>query len=89
MNRTQPKTVIGRVTSDRMQKTITVEAERRVMHPRFRKYVRAITRYKAHDEANDAHVGDKVRIMQTRPLSKTKNWRLVEIVERARGVEQP
>jgi len=89
VNRTQPKTVIGRVTSDRMQKTITVEAERRVMHPRFRKYVRAITRYKAHDEANDAHVGDKVRIMQTRPLSKTKNWRLVEIVERARGVEQP
>ncbi|HPD16665.1 MAG TPA: 30S ribosomal protein S17 [Planctomycetota bacterium] len=89
MNRTQPKTVVGRVTSDRMQKTITVEAERRVMHPRFRKYVRATTRYKAHDEANDAHVGDKVRIMQTRPLSKTKNWRLVEIVERARGVEQP
>jgi len=89
VNRTQPKTVVGRVTSDRMQKTITVEAERRVMHPRFRKYVRATTRYKAHDEANDAHVGDKVRIMQTRPLSKTKNWRLVEIVERARGVEQP
>lgn len=89
MNRPQPKTVVGRVTSDRMHKTITVEAERRVMHPRFRKYVRATTRYKAHDEANDAHVGDTVRIMQTRPLSKTKNWRLVEIVERARGVEQP
>ncbi|MBM4037451.1 MAG: 30S ribosomal protein S17 [Planctomycetes bacterium] len=72
-----------------MQKTITVESERRVMHPRFRKYVRATTRYKVHDEAREAHVGDKVRIMETRPLSKTKRWRLVEVVARSREVEQP
>ncbi len=88
MNRGQRKSVIGVVTSDRMQKTITVESERRVMHPRFRKYVRATTRYKVHDEANDAHVGDKVRIMETRPTSKTKRWRLVEVVARSREVEQ-
>jgi len=89
VNRGQRKTVIGLVTGDKMQKTITVEAERRVMHPRFRKYVRATTRYKAHDEGREAHVGDKVRIMEARPLSKTKRWRLIEIVERAKGVEQP
>jgi len=89
VNRGQPKTVTGVVTSDRMNKTITVEAERRVMHPRFRKYIRAFTRYKVHDERNEARVGDKVRIMEARPLSKTKHWRLVEIVERARGVQQP
>jgi len=89
VNRGQPKTVTGVVTSDRMNKTITVEAERRVMHPRFRKYIRAFTRYKVHDERNEARVGDKVKIMEARPLSKTKHWRLVEIVERARGVQQP
>jgi len=89
VNRGQRKSVIGIVTSDKMQKTITVESERRVMHPRFRKYVRATTRYKVHDEAREAHVGDKVRIMETRPLSKTKRWRLVEVVARSREVEQP
>ncbi|HUT34836.1 MAG TPA: 30S ribosomal protein S17 [Planctomycetota bacterium] len=89
MNRGQRKTVTGVVTGDKMHKTVTVESERRVMHRRFRKYVRATTRYKAHDEGNDAHVGDTVRIMETRPLSKTKRWRLVEIVRRARGAEQP
>ena len=87
MNRGQRKSVIGVVTSDGMQKTITVESERRVLHPRFRKYVRATTRYKVHDEASEAHVGDKVRIMETRPLSKTKRWRLVEVVARSREVE--
>ncbi len=89
MNRGQRKTVVGIVTSDKMQKTITVETERRVMHPRYKKFVRAATRVKAHDEHNDAHVGDTVRLMETRPLSKTKAWRLIEVVERARGVEQP
>ncbi|MBM4030220.1 MAG: 30S ribosomal protein S17 [Planctomycetes bacterium] len=72
-----------------MQKTITVESERRVMHPRYRKYIRATTRYKVHDERREARVGDTVRIMETRPLSKTKCWRLVEVVGRARGVETP
>ncbi len=89
MNRGHRKTVIGVVTSDKMRKTIAVEIERLVMHPRYKKYVRAVTRLKAHDERGEAHLGDKVRIMETRPLSKTKSWRLVEVIERARGVEQP
>ena len=89
MTRGQRKTAVGIVTSDKMQKTITVEAERRVLHPRFRKYIRATTRYKVHDEERQARIGDTVRIMETRPLSKTKRWRLVEIVGRARGAEQP
>jgi small subunit ribosomal protein S17 len=88
VNRGQRKSVVGLVTRDGMEKTITVEEERRVMHPRFRKYVRATTRYKVHDEANDAHVGDTVRIMETRPLSKTKRWRLIEVVTRSREVDQ-
>lgn len=77
------KSIVGVVTSDKMNKTITIAVERRVLHPRFRKYVRATTTYKAHDEADEARIGDKVRIVETRPLSKTKRWRLVEIVERA------
>lgn len=89
MTRGQRKSVIGVVKSDKMVKTITVESERRVMHPRVKKYVRATTRYKVHDENREAHVGDTVRIMETRPLSKTKCWRLLEVVARARGVEQP
>jgi small subunit ribosomal protein S17 len=89
VTRGQRKSAIGVVISDKMQKTITVECERRVLHPRFKKYVRATTRYKAHDESQQAHVGDTVRIIETRPLSKTKCWRLLEIVARARGVEQP
>ena len=89
MTRGQRKTAVGIVTSHKMQKTITIEVERRVMHPRYKKYVRATTRLKAHDEENQARVGDTVRVMATRPLSKTKRWRLVEIVGRAQGVEQP
>jgi len=81
------KTAVGIVTSDKMDKTITVEAERRVMHPRFKKYIKAYTRYKAHDERNEASEGDQVLIMETRPLSKTKRWRLVEILRRAHGAE--
>ncbi|MBM4043545.1 MAG: 30S ribosomal protein S17 [Planctomycetes bacterium] len=75
------KTVIGTVTSDKMQKTITVRVERMVEHPRFHKYVRQSTVYKAHDEKEEAGVGDKVEIMETRPLSKTKRWRLVRLVK--------
>jgi small subunit ribosomal protein S17 len=89
VKRGQRKTAIGIVKSDKMDKTITVEAERRVLHPRFKKYTRAFTRYKAHDAANEARVGDKVLIMESRPLSKTKRWRLVEVLQRARGAEQP
>ena len=84
MKRGHRKTAVGVVTSDRMDKTITVEAERRVLHPRFKKHVRAYSRYKAHDERNEAREGDHVLIMETRPLSKTKRWRLVEILRRAR-----
>jgi len=89
VKRGQRKSAVGVVKRDKMDKTITVESERRVMFPRLRKYVSAYTRYKVHDEKNEARVGDKVRIMETRPLSKTKRWRLVEVLERARGGEGP
>lgn len=87
MTRGQRKTAIGVVKSDSMDKTITVETQRRTLHPRYKKTIRATTRYKAHDENNDARVGDKVLIMETRPRSKTKRWRLVQVLERARGAE--
>ncbi len=75
---------VGLVVSDKMDKTITVAIERQVKHPIYGKFVKKTTTLKAHDEANDAHEGDTVRIQETRPLSKTKRWRLVEVVERAR-----
>jgi len=75
------KAVVGVVTSDRMPKTITVKVERLVKHPQYGKYVRRWTTYKAHDEQNAAKKGDKVEIMATRPLSKTKRWRLVRIMK--------
>lgn len=78
------KTVIGRVISDKMDKTITVAEERLKPHPLYGKYVRRATKYKAHDEQNDAREGDVVEIAFGRPLSKTKNWRLVRIVRRNR-----
>ena len=87
MKRGPRKTVVGTVTSEKMDKTITVEVQRRVQHPRFRKYIRAYTRLKAHDANNEAHEGDTVLIMETRPLSKTKRWRLVEIVRRTHGAD--
>lgn len=74
------KTRVGVVTSDKMDKTIVVEVERRVPHPRFKKIVRRTTKFHAHDENGEAKVGDKVRIMETRPLSKTKRWRLLEVL---------
>jgi small subunit ribosomal protein S17 len=74
------KTRVGVVTSDKMDKTIVVEVERRVPHPRFKKIVRRTTKFHAHDEKGEAKVGDKVRIMETRPLSKTKRWRLLEVL---------
>ena len=75
---------IGVVTSDKMEKSIVVSVERKVKHPKYGKFVKKTTRFVAHDENNDCHVCDTVRIMETRPLSKSKNWRMVEIVERAK-----
>jgi len=74
----------GKVVSDKMQKTVVVAIERRVPHPVYGKMVTRTKRLKAHDEENSAKTGDTVRIMETRPLSKDKRWRVVEIVERAR-----
>lgn len=74
----------GRVASNKMDKTIVVVTETRVPHPTYGKIVRKSTRFKAHDEQNEAKVGDIVRIMECRPLSRDKRWRLVEIVERAK-----
>ena len=74
----------GLVVSDKMQKTVVVSIERRVQHPVYGKMVRRTKKLKAHDEQNEAKTGDTVRIMETRPLSKDKRWRVVEIIERAR-----
>ena len=73
---------MGIVSSNKMDKTLVVRVERRKKHPRYGKYIRRTTVYKAHDEGNRANVGDKVEIMETKPLSKTKRWRLVRIVEK-------
>jgi len=78
------KTRIGKVVSNRMQKSIIVAIERRVAHPIYRKHVRRTTTLLAHDEKREAGIGDTVRIMETRPLSKRKRWRLVEIIEKAK-----
>lgn len=75
---------IGIVTSDKMDKTITVAVERREKHPIYGKFVKKTTKFSAHDEKNDCGIGDTVKIMETRPLSKNKRWRLVEIIERAK-----
>jgi small subunit ribosomal protein S17 len=75
---------IGTVTSDKMDKSIVVSVERKVKHPKYGKFVKKTTKFVAHDEKNDCNIGDTVKIMETRPLSKTKYWRLVEIVERAK-----
>jgi small subunit ribosomal protein S17 len=74
----------GLVVSDAMDKTVVVRISSQVKHPLYGKIVRRSTRLKAHDESNESHMGDTVRIMETRPLSKTKRWRVVEIVERAK-----
>ena len=75
---------IGIVTSDKMEKSIVVSVERKVKHPKYGKFVKKNTKFVDHDENNDCNEGDTVRIMETRPLSKSKNWRLVEIVERVK-----
>jgi small subunit ribosomal protein S17 len=78
------KTRIGVVTSDKMDKTITVAVERKVKHPLYGKFVKKTTKFHAHDEKQECTIGDIVKIMETRPLSKTKRWRLVEVVEKAK-----
>jgi small subunit ribosomal protein S17 len=74
----------GVVVSDKMDKTVLVRIDRQVRHPLYGKTVRRSSKLAAHDERNDAHLGDTVRVMETRPLSKTKRWRVVEVVERAK-----
>ena len=78
------KTRTGLVTSNKMDKTITVAVERKVKHPIYGKFVNKTTAFKAHDETNAAGIGDTVRIMETRPMSKTKRWRLVEVIEKVK-----
>lgn len=80
--------VVGEVVSDKMDKTISVEVFRLVRHPKYGKFIRKSSIFKAHDESNTAKVGDKVKIVHTRPLSKTKRWKLVEVLETAQGVEE-
>ncbi len=75
---------VGIVTSDKMDKSVVVTEVKRVKHPKYPKFVLRTKKYMAHDEKNEARVGDKVRIMETRPLSKKKRWRIVEIIERAK-----
>jgi small subunit ribosomal protein S17 len=77
------KTKVGRVVSDKMDKTIVVSVERLARHPLYKRVVRLTTKFKAHDEQNDAHVGDTVLIEESRPLSATKRWRLVRVVQRS------
>ena len=81
-DRGRRKTRIGVVTSDRQDKTVTVSVERRFPHPLYGKQVKRTKKYHAHDESNEYQVGDTVRIVETRPLSKTKRWRVVELIER-------
>jgi small subunit ribosomal protein S17 len=77
------KILMGVVSSDKMDKTVVVMVNRRVLHPVYKKYVRKRTKVKAHDQKNECHIGDKVLLVETRPLSKDKRWRLKEILERA------
>jgi small subunit ribosomal protein S17 len=78
------KSYQGRVVSDKMDKTIVVAVETRMLHRLYKKYVKQTKKVKAHDEKNEAHIGDLVRVIESRPLSKDKHWRLVKIVERAK-----
>lgn len=84
MERNLRKTRVGRVVSDKMDKTIVVAIEDRVKHPVYKKTIKRTIKLKAHDEENTCNEGDRVRVMETRPLSKDKRWRLVEVLERAK-----
>ncbi|MEG1483075.1 30S ribosomal protein S17 [Clostridium sp.] len=84
MERGLRKKKLGRVVSDKMEKTVVVAVETKVRHPLYGKIMKRTTKFKAHDENNEANINDRVLIMETRPLSKDKRWRLVEIVEKAK-----
>ncbi len=84
MERAHRKTRIGKVVSNKMDKTVVVAVETKVRHPLYGKTINKTTKFKAHDEKNEANINDRVSIMETRPLSKDKRWRLVEIVEKAK-----
>ena len=84
VDRNLRKARVGIVTSDKMTKSVTVKVERRVMHKKYGKFVKLSSKFMAHDEKDEAHIGDTVRIMETRPVSKSKRWRLVEVIERAK-----
>ena len=83
-DRNMRKTTVGRVVSDKMDKTSVLAIEDSVKHPLYKKVIKRTVRLKAHDENNECRVGDRVRVMETRPLSKDKRWRVVEIVEKAK-----
>ena len=82
-NRKPRKTVVGRVINDAMNKTVTIAIERLFSHPKYKKIIKKTSKVYAHDEKNDCRVGDKVKVMSTRPLSKLKRWRVIEVIERA------
>jgi small subunit ribosomal protein S17 len=84
MERNLRKERIGQVVSDKMEKTITIAVEKKVKHPKYGKFVSTTKKFTAHDENNECGVGDTVKIMETRPLSKNKRWRLVEVLEKAK-----
>ena len=84
MERNSRKTIVGKVVSNKMDKTIVVAMEDSVKHPLYGKIVKRTVKFKAQDEQNECNIGDRVRIMETRPLSKEKRWRLVEIIEKAK-----
>lgn len=84
MNRNKRKVRLGTVVSDKMNKTIVVRIDRTMRHPLYERIIRTNSKLYAHDEKNDAHMGDLVRVMETRPLSAQKRWRLIEVIERAK-----
>lgn len=83
-DRNMRKTAVGKVVSNKMEKTVVVAIEDSVKHPLYKKIIKRTVRLKAHDENNECTIGDRVRVMETRPLSKEKRWRLVEIIEKAK-----
>jgi small subunit ribosomal protein S17 len=84
ITRTNRKEIVGKVVSNKMTKSIVVSVERKVMHEKYGKFVKKTSKFMAHDENNESNINDIVKIMETRPLSKNKTWRLVEIIERAK-----
>jgi small subunit ribosomal protein S17 len=84
LQRNARKERVGRVVSDKMDKSITVAIERKVKHPKYGKFMKKTTKLMAHDEKNECGIGDTVKIMETRPLSRNKRWRLIEIIEKAK-----